>query len=335
MTVLLLTAIGHDAIEVNQSADADPGCPTDPNCQRSRTKRRLGDVRMLGSQWLLRLTVVAFLLVHSHHLPAQEPRPDDEITKLAEDVYLYRHKFHQSIFITTPNGVVVTDPISAEAAAWLKAKIQTLTDQPVRYVIYSHNHNDHITGGRVFADTALFVSHAAARPKILQAADPQTPVPDLTFTDRLSIDVGGTRIELIYTGRNHSDNSVVVLLPKERILFAVDFIPVETVAYRSLPDGYPDEWTDSLKQVEGLAFDTLVPGHGNIGRKDHVRMFREYLQDLRAAVQEQMQKGVGLEDAKHAVQLPKYEKWARYADWLPENVEGMYRYLSEHRSGNR
>jgi glyoxylase-like metal-dependent hydrolase (beta-lactamase superfamily II) len=265
---------------------------------------------------------------------AQEPRPDDEVLKLGEDVYLFRHKFHQSIFITTPKGVVVTDPISSDAATWLKAKIKTLTDQPVRYVIYSHHHNDHITGGRVFADTALFISQAAARPKILQAADPETPVPDVTFSDRMFIDLGGKRIELIYTGRNHSDNSLVVLLPQDRLLFAVDFIPVETVAYRALPDGYPDEWIDSLKQVEALEFETLVPGHGKIGKKGHVQQFRVYLQDLRAAVLEQVQKGVGIEEAKRNVQLPKYEQWQRYAEWFPENVEAMYRYLSEQRRGN-
>ena len=286
------------------------------------------------SKWLFLLIVVGCLLAQSRGVSAQEPRPDDEITKLADDVYLFRHKFHQSIFITTPKGVIVTDPISSDAATWLKAKIKTLTDQPVRYVIYSHHHNDHIIGGSVFADTALFVSQTAARPKILQAADPQTPVPDLTFTDRMSIDLGGKHVELIYTGRNHSDNSLVVLLPQDRLLFAVDFIPVETVAYRTLADGYPDEWIDSLRQVEGLEFDTLVPGHGKIGTREHVRMFRGYLQDLRAAVQEQVQKGVSIEEAKKNVQLPKYEQWARYADWFPENIEGMYRYLSEQRKGN-
>jgi glyoxylase-like metal-dependent hydrolase (beta-lactamase superfamily II) len=287
------------------------------------------------SKWFFLLMVVGCLLVQSQGVSAQQSGPDDEITKLADGVYLFRHKFHQSIFITTPKGVIVTDPISSDAAAWLKAKIKTLTDQPVRYVIYSHHHNDHITGGSVFADTALYVSHAAARPKILQAADPQMPVPDLTFTDRMSIDLGGKHVELIYTGRNHSDNSLVVLLPQNRLLFAVDFIPVETVAYRALPDSYPDEWIGSLRQVEGLEFDTLVPGHGKIGTREHVRMFRGYLQDLRAAVQEQVQKGVSLEEAKKSVQLPKYEQWARYADWLPENVEGMYRYLSEQRRGNQ
>lgn len=283
------------------------------------------------SKWILCLSVVGCLLIDGHRVSAQQSRPDNDITKLAEDVYLYRHQFHQAIFITTPQGVIVTDPISPEAATWLKTEIKKLTDQPVRYVIYSHHHNDHITGGNVFADQARFVSHAAAREKILQAADPTTPVPELTFTDRMSIDLGGKHIELVYTGKNHSDNSLVVLLPQHRLLFAVDFIPVETVAYRALPDGYPDDWIESLKRVERLDFDVLVPGHGKVGRKEHVGRFRNYLEDLRAAVLEQVQKGATIEEAKRTVRLPKYEQWQQYAQWLPENVEGMYRYLSQAR----
>ena len=281
------------------------------------------------SKWFPCWLFIGCLLMFSAEAAAQSSRPDDEITKLADDVYLFRHQFHQAIFITTPKGVIVTDPISADAAAWLNVEIKKLTDQPVRYVIYSHHHNDHITGGSVFAGQAIFVSHALARPNILQAADPTTPVPDLTFTDRMSIDLGGTQVELIYTGKNHSDNSVVMLLPQRKLLFAVDFIPVETVAYRTLNSDYPDEWIESLKKVEQLDFEVLVPGHGKIGRKDHVRLFRGYLEDLRAAVLEHVKQGRSLEETKQAVRLPKYEQWQRYADWFPENVEGMYRYLSQ------
>jgi glyoxylase-like metal-dependent hydrolase (beta-lactamase superfamily II) len=273
--------------------------------------------------------VGCLLLAVAPDVSAQPSRPDNEITKLSDDVYVFRHQFHQAIFITTPDGVIVTDPISADAATWLKAEIKKLTDQPVRYVIYSHHHSDHITGGSVFADQATFVSHSAARAHIVDAADSTTPVPSVTFTDRLFIDLGGKHVELIYTGKNHSDNSLVVLLPQNRLLFAVDFIPVETVAYRTMRSDFPDEWIGSLKRVEEIDFDTLVPGHGKIGRKEHVRMFRSYLEDLTAAVLEQIKKGASLDEAKKAVQLPKYEGWARYADWFPENVEGMYRYYSK------
>lgn len=284
-------------------------------------------VSLMGFQVL----AVIWLLIQTVPASAQQSPPDNDITKLAEDVYLYRHHFHQTLFITTSQGVIVTDPISVEAATWLKAEMKRLTDQPVRYVIYSHHHDDHITGGRVFADQARFISQAAARDHILRAAAPNTPVPEITFTDRMAIDLGGKHVELIYTGKNHSDNSLVVLLPQEKLLFAVDFIPVETLAYRTLPDAYPDEWIESLKRVEELDFEILVPGHGRVGKKAHVGQFRAYLEDLRAAVREQVQHGATLEEAKRNIRLPQYQQWQRYAEWLPENVEGMYRYLSQPR----
>lgn len=284
---------------------------------------------MRFSKWSSCMIMAGCLLVLGPAASGQQSRPDNEITKLADDVYLFRHQFHQSIFMTTPQGVIVTDLIAPEAAAWLKAEIKKLTDQPVRYVIYSHHHNDHVSGGDVFADTALFVSHWAARRQLAKEPDPHIPMPDLTFTDRLFIDLGGKRVELIYTGRNHSDNSLVLLLPQDRLLFAVDFIPVETVAYRTMRSDYPDDWIESLKRVEQVDFETLVPGHGKIGRKEHVRLFRGYLEDLMAVVNDSMQKGMSLEEARKTVRLPKYEQWQRYADWFPENVEGMYRYLSE------
>ena len=71
-----------------------------------------------------------------------------------------------------------------------------------------------------------------------------------------------------------------------------------------------------------------MPGHGKIGQKEHVRLFREYLEALRAAVSEQIRNGATLEETKSSVRLQKYGQWQGYADWFQENLEGMYRYLS-------
>jgi hypothetical protein len=70
-------------------------------------------------KWLGHMMIVGLLLAPGEEVSAQQSRPDDEITKLADDVYLFRHQFHQAIFIATSQGVIVTDPISAEAATWL------------------------------------------------------------------------------------------------------------------------------------------------------------------------------------------------------------------------
>ena len=182
-----------------------------------------------------------------------------------------------------PDGVIATDPINADAARWLKAEIAQRFGKPIRYVVYSHDHADHISGGEVFADTAQVVAHENARRTIVAEKRP-TAVPQVTFSDRMVIELGGTTVELLYVGRNHSDNSIVMRFPKERVLFAVDCIPVKSVGFRDWPDAYIEDWIESLRRVEAMDFDVLVPGHGPVGTKADVRAFREYMEELRDEV---------------------------------------------------
>jgi glyoxylase-like metal-dependent hydrolase (beta-lactamase superfamily II) len=259
--------------------------------------------------------------------------PIREITPIAEQVYRFRNNNHYSIFAVTPAGIIATDPINADAAQWLKAELQRRFALPVKYLVYSHDHADHIAGGEVFADTAIVVAHENAKATILGEQRP-TAVPQVTFAERMSIELGGTVLELSYVGRNHSDNSIVMRFPRERVLFAVDFIPVESLAFRDFPDAYIDDWIESLKRVELLDFDILAPGHGPLGRKDHVRMFREYMEDLRGEVLKYAREGKTLEEMTQLIKLPKYERWASYQQWLPLNIEGMYRYIQLHRRPN-
>lgn len=256
-----------------------------------------------------------------------------EITKIAGEVYRFRHNNHYSIFAVTPAGIIATDPINADAATWLKAELRQRFNQPVKYLIYSHDHADHIAGGEVFTDTALVVAHENAKATIIGERRP-TAVPQVTLAKRMTIELGGTVVELSYVGRNHSDNSLVMRFPRERLLFAVDFIPVEAVAFRDFPDAYIEDWIESLKRVELMDFDILVPGHGPVGRKEHVRQFREYMQDLRGEVLMYARQGKSLEEMKELIKLPKYEKWAGYQQMLPLNIEGMYRHVQLHRRPN-
>lgn len=266
---------------------------------------------------------------------AQQPAPPPvrEITKIAGEVYRFRNNNHYAVFAVTPAGVIVTDPIDAGAAQWLKTEIKQRFNQPVRYVIYSHDHADHISGGQVFTDTAIVVAHDNAKAAIIAEKRP-TAVPDITFSEDMIIELGGTLVQLSYVGKNHSDNSIVVRFPRERILFAVDFIPVETLAFRDFPDGYINDWVDSLRKVEAMDFDVLAPGHGPLGRRAHVTMFREYMEDLRGEVLKNVRAGKSLDETKQLVKLTKYEKWTNYQQWLPLNVEGMYRYLAVYRRPN-
>jgi alkyl sulfatase BDS1-like metallo-beta-lactamase superfamily hydrolase len=80
-----------------------------------------------------------------------------EIAQIAGDLYRFQNNFHVLVFVVMPEGVVATDPIDANAAAWLRGQIQERFKQPVRYVIYSHDHADHIAGGAVLKEAGATV----------------------------------------------------------------------------------------------------------------------------------------------------------------------------------
>jgi glyoxylase-like metal-dependent hydrolase (beta-lactamase superfamily II) len=287
----------------------------------------------MNQKQLVRSAGIGLLLLAFLVSWAVAQAPVREITQIAGEIYRFRNNNHYSIFAVTPAGIITTDPINAEAAQWLKAELQQRFGQPVKYLVYSHDHADHIAGGEVFADTAIVVAHENAKTAIVGERRP-TAVPQVTFSDRMTIELGGTVLELSYVGRNHSDNSIVMRFPRERLLFAVDFIPVEAVAFRDFPDAYIEDWIESLKQVELMDFDTLVPGHGPLGRKEHVRLFREYMEDLHGAVLMYAREGKSLEEMKTLIKLPKYESWAAYQQYFPLNIEGMYRHVQLHRRPN-
>jgi glyoxylase-like metal-dependent hydrolase (beta-lactamase superfamily II) len=90
----------------------------------------------------------------------QPPRgPARDIVKVTGDLYRARNNNYFAIFLVTPDGIVLADPINTAFATWLKEQFAERFKVPVRYVIYSHSHWDHIEGGSVFADTARFVAH--------------------------------------------------------------------------------------------------------------------------------------------------------------------------------
>jgi len=257
-----------------------------------------------------------------------QQQPPHETRKVADNVYIFRHMFHQAMFVVTPDGVVATDPINAAAAGIYLQEIRKVTAAPIRYVVYSHHHFDHIAGGAPFKEAgAIFIAHRRAKEKLVALKNPAVVIPDLVVDDTGSVlTVGGARLELHFVGRNHSDNSLVMLLPNEKILFAVDFLPIKEVLFRAMPDSYVDEWFQSIDRVLLLDWDRMIAGHprgGGIGTKEDVRNLKGYMTDLKEAVRVAASQGKCPDAAMKEVKLPKYESWGRYNEFLPGNVERM------------
>ena len=282
---------------------------------------------------LLTLIVALFTLALSG-AASKAQTPPFETRQITDNVYIFRYGGHQSMFVITPEGVIATDPIAylrPQAAATYIAEIRKITQVPIRYVVYSHHHYDHIAGGKPFKDLgATFVAHRNARAHLEQLQYPDAVLPDEVVDDARTIELGGTRLELHYVGRNHSDNSLVMLLPREKILFAVDFIPIETVQFRDMPDGFLPDWFDSLDRVLAMDWERLIPGHpyagGRLGSKEDVRNLKQYMTDLSNAVRQAANEGKCFDQAMKEIKLPKYEKWGSYEQYLPGNIERLCEY---------
>ncbi|HLH23312.1 MAG TPA: MBL fold metallo-hydrolase [Chloroflexota bacterium] len=268
------------------------------------------------------------------------PQTIAELARLAPDTYAFRYENHTALFIVTDEGVILADPIgqhNPRTPYVLKEAIRSLTDQPVRYVLYSHWGADHGMGGAVFADTARFVSHRNAADKIAAANDPTSPVPDLTFDDHLTLALGGKTVELYAAELSPRDDYVILHYPAGKVVMAVDFVQPENVPFRTMV-GHPD-WTARRLQWlhDTLDFDTVVSGHASpriTGTREDVLEARGYLLALSDAVEAAQAKGYAdnspeMQAAVREALTPKYGKWRRFDEFLALNVEGLLRWRQE------
>jgi glyoxylase-like metal-dependent hydrolase (beta-lactamase superfamily II) len=270
--------------------------------------------------------------------PAPAAAPQFATTKVegTDNVYIFRYAGYQSMFIVTKDGVIATDPISLRrpaAKAYIE-EIQKITKAPIKYVIYSHSHYDHIAGGKPFKELgATFIAHKNAKARIVQLKPDDVVVPDQVVDNKKVITLGGTTLELLYVGKNHSDSTLVMRLPKEKIIFTVDWIPLQAVQFRGMADTYIPDIEEGLKKVIAMDWDRLIAGHPGpggrqIGTKDDARNQFAYLQDLSAAVKKAIAEGKNYNDAAKDIKLPKYESWGGYGPFLPMNIERYYDFIN-------
>ena len=263
---------------------------------------------------------------------AQTPAaPPFATTKVegTDNVYIFRYQNHQAMFIVTPAGVIATDPISygrPQAATTYIDEIRKITKAPIKYLVYSHHHYDHIAGGKPFKDAgATVVAHRRAKERLAELKGLDIVIPDQVVDGKRSISLGGTTLELLYTGRNHSDSSLVMFLPKEKILFAVDFNAIGAVPSRlAVNDSYPVEWVASLKQIMTLNWDRQIPGHpaagGRLGTKKDMEQQIAFMTDLSAAVKKASDEGKCFDPASKEVKLPQYATLQGYEQNLEWNI---------------
>jgi glyoxylase-like metal-dependent hydrolase (beta-lactamase superfamily II) len=264
--------------------------------------------------WLPLLAMLVF--------PAWSQDAERAITNITGDVYRFQNRFHYSIFVITGEGVVMTDPISVEAADWLVSEIGRMTDQPITHLIYSHSHGDHAAGGG-FVDAPNVIAHANAPSKIDGVA------PTERFEDAMTLEVGTKTLELTYLGPGHGQDLIAMVVRPENVAFVVDAVSAKRLFYRDFPGANVDDWIEQVRRVNELDFEILAGGHGPLGEKPDVAAALRYLEELRAEVLSGLQAGKTVDQLKAEITLADYSYWQGYDNWRELNIQGMARHLME------
>jgi cyclase len=251
-------------------------------------------------------------------------------------------------FVVGDDGVVVIDTFENEAAAKaLLAQIHSLTHQPVKFVVNTHYHLDHVAGNRVFAQQgAAIVAHHSVRAWIHTEnlkffGDKITPeqkamvenllAPEVTYDTGVTLFLGSRRVEVTYM-QGHTGGDSVVSVPDAGVIFCGDLFWRKTLP--NLIDATTSDWLASLSEFTDQPKDyttnsslpraqIFVPGHGDVGNLDDVQDFQGYLAWLRAAVEKAGSTGKQAEELVAAVMpdlTAKYGNWAFFQDFSRSNI---------------
>ena len=237
------------------------------------------------------------------------------------------------------------------ARRWLD-RLREHTDKPVRYLVLSHYHAVRVLGASAFhADVIVahdntralvaergqqdWASEFARMPRLAEAADsvPGLTWPALTFSDRLTIDLGGDRGDLVlaHHGRGHTEGDITAWLPRHRILFAGDLVEAEAALYTG--DAFHRDWTGAtLDRVAALGAEQLVGGRGDVSRgraevDAAIAKTRGFLDALLREVGAVQQRGGTLKEAFEATRaalVDDFGHWPIFEHCLPFDVSRVW-----------
>jgi glyoxylase-like metal-dependent hydrolase (beta-lactamase superfamily II) len=313
---------------------------------------------------------------------AQPQEATGVFTEIADNLYRVQSNNHHAMVLVTDEGVILSDPLNREFSEWLKEELKERFNAEVKYLLYSHHHWDHASGGAVFEDTAQFVGHENMLHHFaMPASDTTLPAsaaaldsnengqlersevqggferafdlydvdadgvingaeatrgplkdvraPDLVYSERMTIRLGGQEVELIYTGdMTHTDDMSIIRFPEQRTIFLVDWVSPYRVPFSTLGEDKLDAWLNAIRFAEALDYDIAAGGHGIVGDKSHVAAFRIYLEELRDQVSEAIAAGQSLQEMQENIRMEPYSDWINYDNWVHLNVQGMYNLLS-------
>lgn len=249
-------------------------------------------------------------------------------------------------FVIGDDGVAVIDTFEdAKAAQQLLAEIQKLTKLPIKFVINTHYHLDHVTGNGVFSQAgAVIMAQENVRTWIhtqnlkffganikpeQKAWIDGLYAPDLVYDSGVDLFLGSRKV-VVRSYPGHTGGDSVVIIPDVQVVFCGDLFWKKTIP--NMIDGTTDKWAATDAQLASeYPQAKFVSGHGEVGTADDVREFGAYITDLRSRMAEPVKQGLTGDALVNAV-LPglkqKYGDWGFFDHFAPRNIADVAKELS-------
>ena len=257
------------------------------------------------------------------------------LEQVSEHVYRWGSDNQYGAYIVGNDSIAVVDGhyCPSGTVAWVKDEIAKRHDQPIRYVILSHDHPDHICNSDVFADTAIAVGHKNIVPHIERENRPSMK-PAITFEETMTLDLGGVEIVLLFHGPSHSDNLIQVHVPDDKVMIAIDMAKGQSL----FPD-YRDMDVNGMLHVLGMYeswpdIDIVLPGHGPINDRSGFSDQRRYIRALRDTILDYMVAGYTLQQIRDEVTMEEFSHYVSFDRYLDSNIVTMWDYLYRYREPN-
>jgi glyoxylase-like metal-dependent hydrolase (beta-lactamase superfamily II) len=247
--------------------------------------------------------------------PAIDPAKGYRLQDLGSGLYMITDNIYQSMFLVYERGVVVIDAPPAYAARISQA-IAEVSDKPITHIIYSHSHSDHIGGAKSLVEQRpVIVAHGETLRLLKRAADPNRPLPTVTFSDKYKLRVGNQVLELSYHGNAHEPGNIFIYAPAQRVLMVVDVVFPGWMPWRrfALAQDIPG-YFEQVEKIRKMDWDTLIGGHvARTGTHADVDLQAEFNEDIKQAAKTALattQPGVGLNP------LDRTNPWAGFDNYI-------------------
>jgi glyoxylase-like metal-dependent hydrolase (beta-lactamase superfamily II) len=246
------------------------------------------------------LVIAALFLAQTAWVLTQTAKPPGPLKteRVKGDLYLISGEGGNVALYTTSEGVILVDDMFDRNHDDILKQIKTVTDKPLKYVINTHQHDDHAGGDFKMLPLAEVIAHKNVRANLKDIKRPYfedtpgTPIglPRITFTDELDVNLGDKVVQAHYFGRGHTSGDAVIAFPELRAIHTGDlFLNFPPAAGRAgapprplaLPiyadynqGGSLTEWAKTVDGILRLDFDTIIPGHGALATKADLVAFR-------------------------------------------------------------